>query len=90
MSPFDDDIIMTRLFDKLDSLEAKIEDKANKIEVKVDDLCTRVTKIEVVNATVAEIAKEKADKKEKTFYVVMALVGGIVSIVEVVRSGIIG
>ena len=90
MSPFDDDIIMTRLFDKLDSLEAMIEDKANKIEVKVDDLCTRVTKIEVVNATVAEIAKEKADKKEKTFYVVMALVGGIVSIVEVVRSGIIG
>lgn len=79
MSPFEDDLIVNRLFDKLDHIDGKI-----------DDLCTRVTTIEVTSATINEIAKSKVERKEKVFYVVIALIGGIVSIVEVVRSGIIG
>lgn len=90
MSPFDDDIIITRLFEKLDNLELKIDSKADNILVKVDDLCARVTKIETINATVTDLAKSKAEKKEKIFYVVLGLIGAIVSIIEVSRSGIIG
>ena len=65
MSPFDDDLIMNRLFDRLDQMEAKIDLKADNILSKVE-------------------------RKEKIFYITLGLVGGIVSIIQVVSSGIIG
>ena len=79
MSPFDDNTIIDRLFVKLDNIDCKI-----------DDLCSRMTKQETKYDLHIEGEKEKSDKKERRFYIIMALVGGIVSIVEVVRSGIIG
>lgn len=79
MSPFDDNTIIDRLFTKLDNIDDKI-----------DDLCNRMTKQETKYDIHIEAEREKSDRKEKLFYVVMALVGGIVSIIEVVRSGIIG
>lgn len=79
MSPFDDDLIVNRLFDKLDNIDGKI-----------DDLCTRVTTIEVTSATINAIAQSKVERKEKVFYVVLGLIGAIVSIIEVTRLGIIG
>ena len=90
MSPFDDDLIINRLFDKLDNLETKIDERANKLEEKVDDLCNRVTTIEVTSATINSIAKSAVERKEKIFYVTLGLTGGIVSIIQVVSSGIIG
>lgn len=79
MSPFDDSTIIDRLFVKLDNIDNKI-----------DDLCERMTKQETKYDLHIEGEREKSEKKEKRFYIVMALVGGIVSIIEVVRSGIIG
>lgn len=79
MSPVPDEFVIERIFEKLDG-----------IDTKIDDLCDRTTKNEVILTTHLESEKEKAEKKEKRFYVIMALVGGIVSIIEVMRSGIIG
>ena len=79
MSPFDDNTIIDRLFDKLDH-----------IDTKIDDLCERMTKQETKYDIHIESEKVKSDRKEKVFYGVLAVIGSIVSIVELVRSGIIG
>lgn len=79
MTPFDDDLLINRLFDKLDG-----------IDTKIDDLCDRMTKQETKYDIHIDGEREKSEKKEKRFYMILGLVGGIVSIVEVVRSGIIG
>ena len=79
MSPIDDQFIVSRIFEKLDGIDAKI-----------DDLCDRTTKHEIMLANHLEEGKTRMERKEKRFYMILGLVGGIVSIVEVVRSGIIG
>lgn len=79
MSPLDDNYIVDRILTKLDGIDSKI-----------DDLCDRMTKTEVTLTSHLEISKEKAERKEKIFYAILAVIGGIVSIVEVFRSGIIG
>lgn len=79
MSPFDDNVVMDRLFDKLDHIDSKI-----------DDLCERITRQETKYELHIDSEKSKTERKEKTFYVCMAVLGGIISIIEVVRSGVIG
>ena len=79
MSPFDDEYIVDRILNKLDGIDGKI-----------DDLCDRVTKNEIILNTHLESEKEKSEKKEKKFYMFMAIVGVTISIVEIVRSGMLG
>lgn len=79
MSPFDDNSIMIRLFDKLDNIDAKI-----------DDLCNRMTKQETKYDLHIESEKAKSDRKERIFYIVIAFIGTVVSLIELSRSGIIG
>jgi hypothetical protein len=79
MSPFDDNTIIDRLFDKLDNIDNKI-----------DDLCNRMTKQETKYDIHIDGEKSKAERKEKRFYVIMAIFAGIVSVIELVRGNIIG
>ena len=79
MSPFDDEFIMDRILNKLDGIDSKI-----------DDLCDRVTKNEIILNTHLESEREKSEKKEKKFYMFMAIVGVTISIVEIIRSGMLG
>lgn len=79
MSPFDDHTIIDRLFTKLDHIDEKI-----------DDLCERMTKQETSYNLHIESEKSKFERKEKIFYCILGLIGGIVSIIQLVSSGIIG
>lgn len=79
MSPFEDDTIMNRLFDKLDHIDSKI-----------DDLCNRMTKQETKYDLHIEEGQRKSQKKERVFYAVLAFIGTVVSLVELSRSGILG
>lgn len=79
MSPFDDHTIIDRLFVKLDNIDSKI-----------DDLCERMTKQETKYDLHIEGEKSKFERKEKIFYVILGLIGSVVSIIQVVSSGIIG
>ena len=79
MTPFDDQYIVDRILNKLDGIDGKI-----------DDLCDRVTKNEIILHTHLDTEKEKSEKKEKKFYVFMAIVGVVISIVEMVRSDLFG
>lgn len=63
------------------------------IDGKIDDLCNRQTKTENTLTNHLDMEKQKIDnkerrfdKREKIFYMVMAVVTGIVSITEIVRS----
>lgn len=90
MTPFDDNIIMERLFDKLDRLESKIDEKADRIDGKIDDLCDRTTKLETKYDIHTDNEKAKSERKEKIFYGVLGVFGLVISLVELIRSGIIG
>ena len=79
MTPFDDEFIMDRILNKLDGIDSIF-----------DDLCDRVTKNEIILNTHLESEKEKSEKKEKKFYMFMAIIGVSISIVEIVRSGMLG
>lgn len=63
------------------------------IDGKIDDLCNRQTKTENTLNNHLDMEKQKIDnkekrfdKREKIFYMVMAVVTGIVSVTEIVRS----
>ncbi len=94
MSPIDDEIIISRIFDKLEIIDQKIDQKIDhldmKITPKIDDLCERVTKVETITTTHLESEKEKSEKKTRNFYIIMAVFGGIVSLFEIARSYING
>lgn len=79
MSPFDSDDVMNRLFDKLDMIGEKI-----------DDLCNRMTKQETKYDLHIEDGKNRAERKDKVFYGVIAIFGIVISVIELMRSGIIG
>ena len=75
-------IIMTRIFDKLDSFEEKI-----------DKICDRLTKLEMsVHDHFDDIEKEenkkveKSANKEKKYYVIIAAMGIIFAAYEILKS----
>ena len=75
-------IIMTRIFDKLDSFEEKI-----------DKLCDRLTKLEMsVNDHFDDIEKEenkkveKSANKERKYYVIIAAMGIIFAAYEILKN----
>lgn len=79
MSPFDENTVIDRLFDKLDQIGGKI-----------DDLCDRMTKQETKYDLHIEDGKVRAERKDKVFYGVIAIFSVVISLIELVRSGIIG
>ena len=75
-------IIMTRIFDKLDSFEEKI-----------DKICDRLTKLEMsVHDHFDDIEKEenkkvtKSANKERKYYVIIATMGIIFAAYEILKS----
>ena len=90
MSPFDDDLIMNRLFDRLDQMEAKIDLKADNILSKVDDLCSRMTRQEVRYDGQIEEGKAKKENTDRKIYIILGVFGAVISLYEVIKSGIIG
>ena len=75
-------IIMTRIFDKLDSFEEKI-----------DKICDRLTKLEMsVHDHFDDIEKEenkkvtKSANKERKYYVIIAAMGIIFATYEILKS----
>ena len=75
-------LIMTRIFDKLDSFEEKI-----------DKICDRLTKLEMsVHDHFDDIEKEenkkveKSANKEKKYYVIIAAMGIIFAAYEILKS----
>lgn len=75
-------IIMTRIFDKLDSFEEKI-----------DKICDRLTKLEMsVHDHFDDIEKEenkkveKSANKERKYYVIIAAMGIIFTAYEILKS----
>tara|TARA_R100000963_G_C4595423_1_gene71062 strand:- start:342 stop:596 length:255 start_codon:yes stop_codon:yes gene_type:complete len=75
-------IIMTRIFDKLDSFEEKI-----------DKICDRLTKLEMsVHDHFDDIEKEenkkvtKSANKERKYYVIIAAMGIIFAAYEILKS----
>lgn len=75
-------IIMTRIFDKLDSFEDKI-----------DKICERLTKLEMSvhdhfdDIEQAENKKvQKSANKERKYYVIIAGMGILFAIYELIRS----
>ncbi|MFB5617567.1 MAG: hypothetical protein ACE5Q4_02755 [Nitrosopumilus sp.] len=77
----DDEIVFRRLFDKLDNFEDQIR-----------QLCDRLSKIEANHENhLADLEKIRADKdktvqrRDKNIYIVVALVGAIVSIISLIK-----
>jgi hypothetical protein len=75
-------LIMTRIFDKLDSFEEKI-----------DNICDRLTKLEMsVHDHFDDIEKEenkkitKSANKERKYYVIIAAMGIIFAAYEILKS----
>jgi len=75
-------LIMTRIFDKLDSFEEKI-----------DKICDRLTKLEMsVNDHFDDIEKEenkkveKSANKERKYYVIIAAMGIIFAAYEILKN----
>jgi hypothetical protein len=75
-------LIMTRIFNKLDSFEEKI-----------DKLCDRLTKLEMsVNDHFDDIEKEenkkveKSANKERKYYIIIAAMGIIFAAYEILKS----
>jgi len=75
-------LIMTRIFDKLDSFEEKI-----------DKICDRLTKLEMsVHDHFDDIEKEenkkveKSANKERKYYVIIAAMGIIFTAYEILKS----
>ena len=75
-------IIMTRIFDKLDSFEEKI-----------DKICDRLTKLEMsVHDHFDDIEKEenkkitKSANKERKYYVIIAAMGIIFAAYEILKN----
>ena len=75
-------LIMTRIFNKLDSFEEKI-----------DKLCDRLTKLEMsVNDHFDDIEKEenkkveKSANKERKYYVIIAAMGIIFAAYEILKN----
>jgi hypothetical protein len=75
-------LIMTRIFDKLDSFEEKI-----------DKICDRLTKLEMsVNDHFDDIEKEenkkveKSANKERKYYVIIAAMGIIFAAYEILQN----
>ena len=75
-------LIMTRIFDKLDSFEEKI-----------DKICDRLTKLEMsVHDHFDDIEKEenkkitKSANKERKYYVIIAAMGIIFAAYEILKS----
>ena len=90
MSPFDDDLIMNRLFDRLDQMEAKIDLKADNILSKVDDLCSRMTRQETRYDDHVQGKKDRKENTDRKIYIVLGIFGAVISLYEVIKSGIIG
>ena len=75
-------LIMTRIFNKLDSLEEKI-----------DKICDRLTKLEMsVNDHFDDIEKEenkkvtKSANKERKYYVIIAAMGILFGLYELIKN----
>mgnify|MGYP003645411909 FL=1 len=75
-------IIMTRIFDKLDSFEDKI-----------DSLCDRLTKLEMSvkdhynDIEVAENKKiQKSSNSERKYYVIIAAMGILFGLYELIKN----
>jgi hypothetical protein len=75
-------LIMTRIFNKLDSFEEKI-----------DKLCDRLTKLEMsVNDHFDDIEKEenkkveKSANKERKYYIIIAAMGIIFAAYEILKN----
>jgi hypothetical protein len=75
-------LIMTRIFDKLDSFEEKI-----------DKICDRLTRLEAsVNDHYNDIKKEedketaKSDKKERKYYIIIAAMGISFGLFEIIQN----
>ena len=75
-------LILTRIFDKLDSFEEKI-----------DKICDRLTKLEMsVNDHFDDIEKEenkkveKSANKERKYYVIIAAMGIIFAAYEILQN----
>ncbi len=70
----EDKILWTRVFDKFDT-----------IDKKVDNLCERATRTETTLKTHLENQEKRAAKKEKIFYVVIAAIGASIGIFEYIK-----
>ena len=75
-------LILTRIFDKLDGFEEKI-----------DKICDRLTKLEMsVNdhfddiETVENKKIQKSNNKERKYYVIIAGMGVLFAIYEIIRN----
>lgn len=71
-----------RVFDNFDNINEKMDKHHESMDFKVSDLCNRMTKIESeftahleVGKKIDEFDDKKLDRKEKKFYVIMALIG---------------
>ncbi len=73
MTP-EDSILWTRVFDKFDT-----------IDKKVDDLCDRATRTETKLNTHLDHQEKRAAKKEKIFYIVIAAIGASIGIFEFIK-----
>jgi len=74
-------LIMTRIFDKLDSFEEKI-----------DKICERLTKLEAsVNEHYNDIEEDKERKRfnsknnERKFYIIIAAIGTIFGVISLIK-----
>ena len=69
-------IIMTRIFDKLDSFEDKI-----------DKICDRLTKLEMSVKEEAEKKKmQKSSNSERKYYVIIAAMGIMFGLYEIIKN----
>jgi len=70
----EDSILWTRVFDKFDT-----------IDKKVDDLCDRATRTETTLKTHLDNQEKRAAKKEKVFYIIIATIGASIGVFEYLK-----
>jgi len=70
-----DEIILNRIFDKLDTIDGK-----------VGDLCDRMTKTETKIEAHLEEGKRRQASREKRFYVINAIIGTAVTVYVTFRE----
>ena len=73
MTP-EDSLLWTRVFDKFDV-----------IDKKVDTLCERATKTETTLSTHLAAQEKRAIRKEKFFYIIIAVIGASIGAFEYIK-----
>jgi len=81
----EDKLLWERAFDKFDHMEEKIDTNHKNQNEKISDLCDRATKTETALSIHLAAQEKRAIRKEKAFYIIIALIGVSIGVFEYVK-----